>query len=198
LAACPKTERVASRGFRHGCSFLTSDLQYKVMNETLVAYHEAGHAVIAWRLGLLRKKGASIVPNDYSSGRVHSRRGRGEDGHTSNSGQAQLLAERYVMLCMAGIEAQRRHNPRSARSWQFESDRDQAIDWLGTVCEFSSDQFAAYWKLLQIRTRDMVQLHWKQIEAVAARLLVSKTLTGEQVRQVIHESYGLPRLRVAS
>jgi AraC-like DNA-binding protein len=157
------------------------------MNETLVAYHEAGHAVIALRLGLLRKKGASIVPNDYSSGRVHPRRGRGEDGDISN-GQAQLLAERHVMICMAGIEAERRHNPRSARSWHFESDRDQAIDWLGTVCEFSSDQFAAYWKLLQIRTRDMVQAHWWRIEAVAARLLVSKTLTGDQIREVIQEA----------
>jgi len=166
----------------------------KARNETPVAYHEAGHAVIALRLGLLRKKGVSIVPNDHSRGRVHSRRGRGEDGSISNSGQAQLLGERHVMLCMAGIEAQRRHAPRSVRSWHFENDRDQAIDWLGTVCEISSDQFAAYWKLLQIRTRDMVQAHWKRIEAVAARLLVSKTLTGEQIREVIQESYGSPRL----
>lgn len=153
----------------------------------LVAYHEAGHAVIASRFGLLRKKGASIVPEKNSSGRVHPRAGRGVDGYTL-SGQAQLLAERHVMICMAGIEAQRRHNPRSVRSWHFESDRDQAIDWLGTICAFNSDQFAAYWKLLQIRTRDMVQAHWWRIDAVAARLLVSKTLTGEQVLEAIQEA----------
>jgi hypothetical protein len=157
------------------------------MNETLVAYHEAGHAVIASRFGLLRKKGASIVPENSSSGRVHPRAGRGVDGYTS-SGQAQLLAERHVMMCMAGIEAQRRHNPRSVRPRHFASDRDQAIDWLGTICEFNSDQFAAYWKLLQIRTRDMVHAHWWRIEAVAARLLVSKTLTGDQIREVIQEA----------
>ena len=158
----------------------------------LVAYHEAGHAVIAARFGLLHKKGVTIIPEkNISSGRVQSRMGRGVGviSYTS-SGQAQLLAERHVMMCMAGIEAQRRHNPRSVRSWHFESDRDQAIDWLGTICDFSSDQFAAYWKLLRLRTRDLVQSEWWRIEAVAARLLVSKALTGDQVREVI--ARGIP------
>lgn len=156
----------------------------------LVAYHEAGHAVIASRFGLLHKKGATIVPDkNVSSGRVQSRMGRGVGAISYTAdGRAQLLAERHVMMCMAGIEAQRRHNPRSVRSRHFASDREQAIDWLGTICEFDSDQFAAYWKLLQIRTRDMVQGHWWRIEAVAARLLVSKTLTGDQVREAIQEA----------
>ena len=46
------------------------------MEETTVAYHEAGHAVIAWRLHLLHKKGASIVPNKSSFGRVAAIVGR--------------------------------------------------------------------------------------------------------------------------
>ena len=57
-------------------------------HKTATAYHEAGHAVIAWRLGMLGKRGASIVPDVDSHGRVHTRRGRGEDGTVSSSNVA--------------------------------------------------------------------------------------------------------------
>jgi hypothetical protein len=161
------------------------------MKETTVAYHEAGHAVIAWRLNMLRKKGASIVREEENVGRVHTHSGRGERPDATSSDSARLRVERGVMLSLAGVEAQRQHSPHSVRRYHWASDRQQAIDMLMFIAEPSSDEFPIYWKLLKVRTRAMVRSHWPQIQAVAARLLVSKSLTSDQIREVIDESYAI-------
>jgi hypothetical protein len=163
------------------------------METRALAYHEAGHAAIAWRLRLLRKKGASIVANEYSAGRVHTNLGRGDNPEFSYSDSARFRVERNVMCSMAGIEAQRKCRPSSVRHYHESIDRENAIDWLTRLSEPSNDEFPVYWKLLRIRTRAMVNLFWPQIEAVAAKLLASKTLTREQIRGVIHESMGIRR-----
>jgi hypothetical protein len=104
-----------------------------------------------------------------------------------------LRVEKSVVLALAGIEAQRAHSPSSVRGHHWASDRDQAIRMLSFIAEPSGDEFPIYWKLLTIRTRGMVRSHWRQIEAVAARLLISKSLSADQVREVIDESYKMPR-----
>jgi hypothetical protein len=159
--------------------------------ETTVAYHEAGHAVIAWRLHLLRKKGASILREAEDVGRVHTHSGRGERPDVSWNDRAHLRVERSVVLSLAGVEAQRKYSPSSVRGHHWASDRDQAIRMLSCIAEPSGDEFPIYWKLLKIRTKEMVRFHWRQIEAVAARLLISKSLSGDQIREVIIESYKL-------
>jgi hypothetical protein len=161
------------------------------MKREMVAYHEAGHAVIAWKLHLLRKAGASIVSDGGSAGRVHTKRGRGDNPELSYSDSARLRVERSVMLSMAGIEAQRKYSPSSVRHGHGGSDRDHAIDMLMCVSEPTSDEFPVYEKLLRIRTRAMVNRWWPQIEAVAAKLLKCETLTLKQIRDVIDESMGV-------
>ncbi len=156
---------------------------------TTVAYHEAGHAVIAWRLHLLRKKGASILREEDEAGRVWTHSGHGERPDLSWSDSSRLRVERSVILSLAGIEAQRRYSPGSVRSYHGSSDREEAMKMLSHVAEPSSDEFPIYWKLLKIRTAAMVRSHWPHIEAVAARLLTSKSLTSDQIREVIVESY---------
>ena len=50
-------------------------------------------------------------------------------------------------------------------------------------------------KLLWRKTECMVEVRWKPIEAVAAALLDRKTLTADELRLVIDESFGLKPFR---
>ncbi|MGA3092642.1 MAG: hypothetical protein ABSD75_28925 [Terriglobales bacterium] len=145
-----------------------------------VAYHEAGHAVIAWRLHLLSNKGASVVPEEGSKGRVHHNRGRGDRPDTASTDSARARVERNVIVALADIEAQQKYSPSSVRSYHGTTDRDHAIDMLMFITEPTSNEFPVHIKLLKLRARNMVRAHWPQIEVVAARLRVSKTLTGNE------------------
>ena len=79
------------------------------------AFHEAGHAVVAWRRGL-KVHSATIVPTKDYSGMV--RRGSlGVRLDIDGSNRARLRAESAIVVCLAGPAAQRRHNPRSWRAY---------------------------------------------------------------------------------
>ena len=101
--------------------------------QEFVAYHEAGHAVAAWRLGIaLRRAGVTIVP-DRAKGNL------GSVSHVQfvnrnvpwrDSDRDRIRAEKLAQLSLAGEIAQRRFSPRSVRRYHGESDRMSAIDLL--------------------------------------------------------------------
>lgn len=164
------------------------------LRSVTVTFHEAAHAVIAWKLRLLHKSGASIIPTDHYRGRIVALRGRGGDPLLSNADSARLRVERQVMLALAGMEAERKYTGRPAQRYREnpKSDWNIAIDNLSTICWPSSDAFPVYRKLLRIRTRDMVEFYWPQIEAVAAALMKHKTLTRDQIISTIYASVPKP------
>ena len=75
------------------------------------AYHEAGHAVVNWRLGIgLRKKGVTIVPDEAggSLGSCAPRRIIGRDIEWNDSDRNCMRVEKKVQCLLAGEIAQRR------------------------------------------------------------------------------------------
>ncbi len=144
------------------------------------AYHEAGHAVAAWSLGAKVYR-ASIVPRSDAHGSVqHSNPLRGTRLECDGSDRARLRAERAVVICLAGPEAQRRFNPRSWHSWHGQSDHALAVD--------SEEAASAHLKRLEYRTRDLVTTHWPAIESLALELLNRGTVTGHEAQAAIMQA----------
>lgn len=152
------------------------------------AYHEAGHAVAAWRFGHLKKRDyVTIVPDPQ----------RGSAGHLRNpprfiseiersgsaSGRAVLQAEKFVVGCLAGNAAECRHRGGKRRYLAGgRQDRDQAVEILSHFVG-SAEELNTYFHLLQVRAENLVYAFWLAVEAVAQRLLSEKKLTSAQIRE---------------
>jgi hypothetical protein len=104
------------------------------------AYHEAGHAIIAWQFGI-HLHHVTIEPDKDSHGKLIGNLVAGivklDVGLIPP--RVQRRVENYAVQALAGLAAQRRYNPRSLRSHHGYSDRGNVIDLLSYLCEPSSD-----------------------------------------------------------
>ena len=155
----------------------------------VTAYHEAGHAVVAFHLDIgIRRKGVTIVP-DHDEGNLGccwtklGFRGR-PDVEITNT--MHVLLERRIVVFLAGEHAQRKYRLSSVRSYHADSDRRNAVDLLSyLVPDVTGEEFRLHYKLLSLRAKNMVEVRWPQIVAVANLLVERKTLTPDEVRKVI-------------
>lgn len=139
------------------------------------AYHEAGHGVVAWRLGFKVRR-VTIEPGKDHDGFVeHDSPLRGVRLDIDGSDRARLRAEKAIMICLAGILAQRRFAPRSVRQWHGEADRDLAAD-LALRINGSGEAATAFLRWLDLRTADVIESAWDSVESLAAALLERRTL----------------------
>jgi hypothetical protein len=87
-----------------------------------VAYHEAGHAVVAHMLGHQVRR-VSIAPKSGSDGRVSWRNpinriiSKLESGSEADLERVRYRIDHAIIVSMAGAFAQKRHNPRSG--WRY-------------------------------------------------------------------------------
>ncbi len=136
------------------------------------AYHEAGHAVAAWALGL-RTVYATILSTVDMEGHV-----RGE--RTDRSDLVGVVA-------FAGPAAQRRSHPRSNIGHSSSMDRD-------TVTLAAADLFSAlHHRTSYIRRADrdarwLVERHWLAVDAVARELAARGALSGFAIEGLIREA----------
>src|ERR1035437_176236 len=83
----------------------------------VVAFHESGHLVTAYRCGIsfAGRKAITIVPSeDYAGVFTHRNILRREAEKLDDSDRSRLKMERLVEVCLGGIEAQRRYDPRAS------------------------------------------------------------------------------------
>jgi hypothetical protein len=156
------------------------------------AYHEAGHAVVGWRLRIgLRKKGVTIMPKkgEYT-GCCFSRAGVGRDIEWDASDRNCMRAEKKVQSLLAGVIAQRRYNPRSVRGNPASSDFHAAVNILSCVSG-GTKEIEAWLKLLHIRTENMLANPdiWRAVERLAAALMERRTIPGKEATEIIREGY---------
>lgn len=167
------------------------------------AYHEAGHAAVAIKLGV-RVKRLSIISSDGAMGQVqHSPYLTGIDPAYDASAKAQRRMENLVLVCLAGPGAQRKHNAKGYRKYHGEGDYDTALDLLWRMSG-SGEAVAVYLKLMEIRARDMVAgpLVWAGIEGIAKAALVHRKLSAVQVKAAYHDGiqavmskHGVPAIK---
>ena len=152
------------------------------------AYHEAGHAVMAWHEGLSINE-ISIVPDHKSSGRIiHANPLRGIHLDMDNSNRARIRAESAIRVALAGPIAQRHYNPRGFQHRHAESDYELAKDRILYITG-SGEEANAYMNLLEIQTRQIVTgLHWSLVDYLAKALLERQRLSRKEIRATIKQS----------
>lgn len=134
------------------------------------AYHEAGHAVVAWHEGV-RVQWATIIPGEGFSGRVkHANLFKGVNPEVDTSLRVRARVEKSARIAIAGRVAQQRACPGSRTG--DGADAQHAFDVLSHLCG-STEETGAYWSLLTIQTRQTLARPdvWPIVKAVAAALL---------------------------
>lgn len=153
-----------------------------------VAYHEAGHAVMALVEGIPICS-VSVMPRGHPRG-VTLQRGFRPDRDASP--WAPISAMQHVRFGFAGRLAEERACPGSTSGhW---ADTKQAASILARIC-FSPEELGAYWHLLEIQTKWVLSLPrvWPCVEAVAEALMVRGRLSGADVETIMARVTAEPR-----
>jgi ATP-dependent Zn protease len=158
----------------------------------LAAYHEAGHMVVAWELGL-NVLGATIVPDPQAgcAGRVMvpvEDRVRYADWVESES--AYLYA--HMVMNYAGLEAGEKYvgvpMPELNIDLGFvgpDSDYGGITDALLEIAGPDEQDQLETSGLAQRHAKNLVSSRWSQIEAVAQTLMERETLDERECREVL-------------
>jgi hypothetical protein len=149
-----------------------------------LAFHEAGHTVAAWH-NRLKIHRATIVPASDLRGHVtHANPLRGVHLDYDGSNRARLRAEAAIIVSLAGPAAQRRHNPRSWRSWHGLHDHERAVDLALSVnpSEMAAEAHLAWLAILACAE---VDTFWDLIDRVARELVERRTLSGAEISRIL-------------
>jgi hypothetical protein len=168
----------------------------------IIAHHEAGHAVVARRLGIALH---SVNVLDGGAGAVTE----SATYAARDAGRAGYLAaiEKDMIVSLAGAHAQHRHRPRRTRHRQlaeWDDDRETATALAYRAALIASgierDQIDAgfpdlspdldtyatdLFRQCDGRSRDLVAEHWPMIVKVAKALLVRPILNAADLDQLI-------------
>jgi hypothetical protein len=150
------------------------------------AYHEAGHAVADWKLGFKIRQ-VTIVPKGGAAGSVTGLKtlrisyGGGVKGESIGRYHDRRTACRRGST--ASIQAARR------QKYQLASDYTAAANFLLSLHGEEKERDCAV-KYLRARTRNFINntINWRIIEDLAKALLERRTLTGEEVNDVLRAS----------
>jgi hypothetical protein len=160
--------------------------------DVATAYHEAGHAVAAFCVGVRLKKITIIRSGDYSGLCEHAKIIHGKFPECDGSGQMRLAWERQVIVALAGPIAQKLYSPRSFRRYHASSDYRAALIAASFITG-SENEASAWLKWLEIRATDLLEFRWKSVKTLAKELLLLRTLDGESALRVIRLSEGVQK-----
>lgn len=155
------------------------------MNINGVAFHEAGHAVVAWFVGLSPIRATVIPADDYLGcvGRPPAF-GAGDDPQYDQKPGDQERAMLSAMVALAGTIAQRRSGYGRVLHAHGRGDRLHAVALAELFCE-TDDEARTWVKLCQIRTERVIDLLWPLVESIADRLSRMQELDAHQIAETI-------------
>lgn len=149
-----------------------------------LAYHEAGHAVVAWANGV----GLTAVQLGAVHGYVIDRlRWRPINPITMTAGEWKY-AKAKALILLAGEFAERAyHDWIGSPSIAFcsDGDREQLGELLHELFEDCAPCIGFSIAELEGEADELVQRHWDRIEALARCLLAQRSLTGAEAEQTI-------------
>lgn len=146
------------------------------------AYHEAGHAVAAWRQGLKFKR-VTIKPDADSLGHVLKGFPKWFRPDNDQSDRVRLHAERHIIMDFAGQLAEAKFRGRRPR-YGMGADNQNAVDMALYLCG-SQKAVEAFLRFCWCVSQEFVNGRWGKIEALAAALLERETLNYEDAIEVI-------------
>src|SRR5260370_10329969 len=142
------------------------------------AYHEAGHAVVPYFLGVRLKKVSIIPDKDYVGIVIHEKVVRGLAPEIDMSLRNFDRMEKLARIALAGDITQKIHAPRSGDG--ASSDRQTVAD-VAFRLNGSSEAASAWIKWLKISVTDTLKNRWGFVDAIAHELAKQKELTKEQI-----------------
>jgi ATP-dependent Zn protease len=148
------------------------------------AFHEAGHAVVAWHHGL-RFHAVSIIEDQTTLGRLSKlHRPARFDPATAAISTVRRHFEPRIQVSLGGVFAERR-GMRRAHNWTGAAlDLDSAGE-AAMRCTGSDKQATLYLAWLAECTKAIVEMRWPLIERLAEELLVRQTLNRAEVSAII-------------
>jgi hypothetical protein len=180
------------------------------MTKKSLAYHEAGHAVIARVLGI-EVHLATIRPDKFSGGHVTHGASWPERRYETVEDRGEQVeewhrrmetAEDRAKLALAGPIAEMKYRPTlNGEHFADYSDLFDVAVYLKIASEFSpisevlvpgkplqqtKGEASRLWEQLQADTADLVELHWPSIERVAEALLIHEELGQEQIEALVY------------
>ena len=160
-------------------------VRMRISKRESIAYHEAGHAVAAWSLGLKIRK-ATIVPADgHLDLVVHDSPLPGISSSVGVSAGAERKANNAVMTYLAGPAAQRKFRPRSWRSQHGQADYDSATGFALWLNDGDAEMATAYLEWMGLRAERIITNNWRFVVAVAEKLLRENVLDRSAVIDTI-------------
>ena len=139
----------------------------------VIAHHEAGHAVAAFFLRD-KFKHVTIVPKDESAGHLLPLR----------PVRSMEKTHARAIVGLAGIIAQRRYNGRCVREYHSAPDRKMVSSYAFDLAG-SQAVAQALLNLWYAQANELIKNRWNAVEDVASALLRDKTLSSDDVRDII-------------
>lgn len=157
----------------------------------ITAHHEAGHAIVAFRLGLRVPREVSIVPEGETLGRVRQKPWPASVQPEVQIGpRDRVMIKDQIVAFLAGHEAERRFTGRS-------NGRGAASDFsaaAGLALRIGDDGegASAFLRWCSFRTRRIVAFNWKSIRTFARALLGGGELRGAKLKDALDEATLVP------
>ena len=129
------------------------------------SFHESGHAVVAILLGI-PIDGVGLSPGEHRGGWLKFTSLDCQQDAVVIAGKAGRIAECF-------FDSSASHKPRS---------QDEKIIWLtvaGRMGSLSPEFQEDYFRCAELEAERLVAKHWGTIAALAAELILKRTLTGE-------------------
>lgn len=168
---------------------------------TIVAYHEAGHALMRYIEQMPITK-VSIIADDESLGRVEGPHILGEWVTWETGPKLQLRTERTVRVLVAGMQAEIIAGVEKTEQELHDGaahDYHVAIDLLDRLCGGHDAMLETYLKLMELQAAAILgsAKYRPCLDDLARALIDHRALSGPRVRAVIRESFA-KRLRRAT
>ncbi|MEY9394354.1 ATP-dependent Zn protease [Bradyrhizobium japonicum] len=124
-----------------------------------VAFHEAGHALVAMALGLHVAR-VEIIEEDHSGG-------------TDAEDPQHLPIEDQIAICVAGMAAEEMFDAPSSHELAHMGDHGRVIELLDGIDEVAGNELRDRGHQ---RASDLLKAHAASVEAIAGQLLVHRKI----------------------
>jgi ATP-dependent Zn protease len=156
----------------------------KTSRDVATAYHEAGHAIVAWHEKMVVHK-ITIIPDGETHGKVtHSNVLKSIHLDFNRSRRARQRAERSIRVALAGTIAQRRYKPKSWRRDHSGDDHAKAAD-LAMAISVSDIEANDLLSLLDSQTTHIINRHWNLIDALAKEILRRRKMNSKEIKHFL-------------
>ena len=158
----------------------------KYTNKLSIAYHEAGHAVITWALGVPLHH---IKVGDFEGKVIGGTAAEYfYDADTMSDFDWSKIKNKALIL-LSGREAERAYH--ELHELEFDEllsshyDRNELADLLKKFGESNSPPIDMSTKTLGKQAYDLVTRHWDQIEVLAKKLMINGSMKGDEAKRII-------------